>query len=103
MVEIELQYGNLGKTGLEVSRLCLGCFSFGNRQQWQLEIEEARPIVEKALDLGINFFDTSDIYSLGRSEEIIGELLKDYRDDVVIATKVRYPMDERVLHLKLSY
>lgn len=87
MVEIELQYGNLGKTGLEVSRLCLGCFSFGNRQQWQLEIEEAHPIVEKALDLGIdlgiNFFD---IYSLGRSEEIIGELLKDYRDDVVIAT-----------------
>lgn len=87
MVEIELQYGNLGKTGLEVSRLCLGCFSFGNRQQWQLEIEEARPIVEKALDLGIdlgiNFFD---IYSLSRSEEIIGELLKDYRDVVVIAT-----------------
>ncbi|MHA2239729.1 MAG: aldo/keto reductase [Candidatus Hodarchaeales archaeon] len=71
-----MQYRNLGKTGFEVSRLCLSCFPFGNRQQRQLEIEEARPIVEKALDLGINFFDISNIYSLGRCEEIIGELFK---------------------------
>ncbi|MHA1979462.1 MAG: hypothetical protein ACW98I_21365 [Candidatus Hodarchaeales archaeon] len=64
MVEIELQYENLGKNGLEVSRLYMGCFSFGNCQRWQLEIEEARSFVEKTLDLGINSLDTSDIYSL---------------------------------------
>jgi aryl-alcohol dehydrogenase (NADP+) len=62
--------------------------SFGNKREWQLEIDQARPIVNKAVDLGINFFDTANVYSAGRSEEITGELLKDSRDDVIIATKV---------------
>lgn len=86
-----LKYVRLGKTGLEVSRICLGMMSFGNSREWELEIDQARPIVEKALDLGINFFDTANVYSKGRSEEITGELLKDYRDEVVIATKVYFP------------
>ncbi len=83
-----MKYIRLGKTGLEVSRICLGMMSFGNKREWELEIDQARPIVNKALDLGINFFDTANIYSVGRSEEITGELLKDSRDDVIIATKV---------------
>ncbi len=88
-----MKYVYLGRTGLRVSRICLGMMSFGNQQAWQLELEEARPIVQKALDLGINFFDTADVYSGGRSEEITGELLSDYRDDVVIATKVFFPLE----------
>lgn len=88
-----MQYVTLGKTGLTVSRICLGMMSFGNAQEWHLEIDEARPIVKKALDLGINFFDTADVYSRGRSEEITGELLADYRDDVVVATKVFFPLE----------
>ncbi|MFX1533913.1 MAG: aldo/keto reductase [Promethearchaeota archaeon] len=87
-----MQYKTLGKTGLEVSRICIGCMSFGNTQAWHLELEQARPLVNKALDLGINFFDTANVYSKGRSEEITGELLKDYRDDVIIATKVFFPV-----------
>ena len=87
-----MQYKNLGKTGLKVSRIALGMMSFGNQQSWQLEIEEATPIIKKAIDLGINFFDTADVYSSGRSEEITGELLKNYRDDVIIATKVYFPL-----------
>ncbi len=87
-----MKYTILGKTGLTVSRICLGMMSFGNTQEWQLEIDDARPIVKKALDLGINFFDTADVYSRGRSEEITGELLAEYRDDVVIATKVFFPL-----------
>jgi aryl-alcohol dehydrogenase-like predicted oxidoreductase len=63
--------------------------SFGNSEEWMVEIDKARPIVKKAIDLGVNFFDTANVYSNGRSEEIVGELLKDHRDDVVIATKVR--------------
>ena len=62
--------------------------SFGNRREWELETDQARPIVNKALDLGINFFDTANVYSAGRSEEITGELLKESREDVIIATKV---------------
>ena len=87
-----MQYKTLVKTGLKVSRIALGMMSFGNQQQWQLEIDEASPIIKRALDLGINFFDTADVYSAGRSEEITGELLKDYRDDVVIATQVYFPL-----------
>ena len=83
-----MKYIRLGKTGVEVSRICLGMMSFGNKREWQLEIDQARPIVNTALDLGINFFDTANVYSAGRSEEITGELLKDSRDDVIIATKV---------------
>ena len=68
--------------------------SFGNMEEWMVEIDKARPIVRRALDLGVNFFDTANLYSNGRSEEIMGELLKDQRDDVVIATKVRLKVGE---------
>src|SRR5207245_6238706 len=83
-----------GSTGLEVSRICLGTMSFGNTEEWMVEIDKARPIVKRALDLGVNFFDTANLYSNGRYEEIMGELLKDQRDDVVIATKVRLKVGE---------
>lgn len=89
-----MEYGKLGNTGLEISRLCLGCMSFGvsdrGNHAWTLSEEESRPIIKKALELGINFFDTANVYSDGTSEEIVGRALKDFtnRDDVVIATKV---------------
>jgi aryl-alcohol dehydrogenase (NADP+) len=83
-----MQYAILGSAGVKVSKICLGCMSFGNDNAWKLELDEARPLVEKAIDLGINFFDTANVYSLGRSEEITGECLKGYRDDIVVATKV---------------
>ena len=89
-----MQYIQLGPTGLEVSCICLGAMSFGNSEEWMVEIDKARMIVKRALDLGVNFFDTANVYSNGRSEEIIGELLKDNRDDVVIATKVRLKVGE---------
>lgn len=88
-----MKYTILGKTGLKVSRICLGMMSFGNTQAWNLELEQAKPIIKKALDLGINFYDTANTYSAGRSEEITGEALKDYRDEVVVATKVFFPVD----------
>jgi len=84
-----MEYVNLGSAGVKVSRVCFGCMSFGNDNAWKLELDEARPLVEKAIDLGINFFDTANAYSLGRSEEITGQCLKGYRDDVIVATKVR--------------
>ncbi len=88
-----MKYTRLGKTGIEVSRICLGMMSFGDPaiSKWTLPLDEARPIIKKALDLGINFFDTANVYSYGRSEEITGEVLKDHRDEVVIATKVFFP------------
>ncbi len=89
-----MHYTKLGSSGLKVSRICLGGLSFGNAAEWMLEIDKARPIVKKALDFGINFFDTANVYSRGRSEEILGELLKDSRDDVVIATKIREKVGE---------
>jgi len=89
-----MQYSQLGPTGLQVSRICLGTMSFGNSEEWMVEIDKARPIVKRALDLGMNFFDTANVYSNGRSEEIVGELLRDRRDDVVIATKVRLKVGE---------
>ncbi|BAY34554.1 aldo/keto reductase [Nostoc carneum NIES-2107] len=86
------KYVNLGKTGLKVSRITLGTMTYGSRKlrEWVLEEEESRPFIKLALDLGINFFDTADVYSLGASEEIVGRALKDFaqRDQVVIATKV---------------
>lgn len=91
---MSMEYGKLGNTGLEISRLCLGCMSFGvsdrGNHAWTLSEEESRPIIKKALELGINFFDTANVYSDGTSEEIVGRALKDFtnRDDVVIATKV---------------
>jgi len=87
-----MQYVNLGSAGVKVSRICFGCMSFGNDNAWKLGLDEARPLVQKAIDLGINFFDTANSYSLGRSEEITGECLKGYRDDIVVATKVRGAM-----------
>src|SRR5208282_3433889 len=87
-----MQYVNLGKSGVKVSRICLGCMSFGNDAAWQIELEEARRVIKKAIDAGINFFDTADQYSNGRSETILGECLKPWRDAVVIATKVGFPM-----------
>ncbi len=89
-----MEYTRLGSTGLKVSRLCLGCMGFGDAtrwvHQWVLNEENSRPIIQKALALGINFFDTANVYSLGASEAILGRALKDYarRDEVVIATKV---------------
>ncbi|MCH8907557.1 MAG: aldo/keto reductase [Candidatus Heimdallarchaeota archaeon] len=89
-----MKYAIFGPTGITVSRLCLGMMSYGNGQDWMLEIDDAKPFVDKAIDLGINFFDTANVYSRGRSEEITGELLKGHRDDVVIASKVRFAMGE---------
>src|SRR5438270_12806380 len=88
-----MNYVNLGSTGLKVSRLCLGAMTYGSKswREWVLEEEESRPFLRRALELGINFFDTADMYSLGVSEEIVGRAIKDFgpsRDRVVIATKV---------------
>jgi 1-deoxyxylulose-5-phosphate synthase len=89
-----VEYVKLGHTGLDVSRICLGCMSYGvperGNHRWVLNEEESRPFIKKALDLGINFFDTANVYSDGTSEEIVGRALKDYanRDEIVIATKV---------------
>ena len=90
-----MQYARLGKAGVKVSRICLGCMSFGNGKPWMLELEAARPVIKRALELGINFFDTANSYSVGRSEEITGELLKECRDDVILATKVYFPVGEK--------
>jgi aryl-alcohol dehydrogenase (NADP+) len=88
-----MDYVNLGNTGLKVSRLCLGTMTYGSKKwrEWVLEEEESRPFIKRALEAGINFFDTADMYSVGVSEEIVGRALKDFgpgRDKVVIATKV---------------
>ena len=90
----QMEYVKLGTTGLEVSRLCLGCMTFGlpdrGAHQWTLDDERSRPIIKRALELGVTFFDTANTYSDGTSEEIVGRALKDFarRDEVVIATKV---------------
>jgi len=94
-----MQYVNLGSTGLKVSRLCLGTMTYGSKKwrEWVLEEEESRPFIKRAIELGINFFDTADMYSLGVSEEILGRALKEFgpsRDRVVIATKVFNPMGD---------
>lgn len=89
-----MEYVRLGRTGLKVSRIALGCMSFGDSGEWNVELDQALPIVKRALDLGINFFDTANTYSKGRSEEIVGELLTDRREEVVIATKVYWDMGE---------
>lgn len=95
-----MEYAKLGKTGLEVSRLCLGCMGFGDAvnwtHKWVLDEEKSRPVIQKALDLGINFFDTANVYSIGRSEEILGRALRDFanREEVIIATKVHGRMRE---------
>jgi 1-deoxyxylulose-5-phosphate synthase len=92
-----MKYIRLGATGLQVSRVCLGMMSYGSKgsREWHLSEDEGEPIVRRAVDAGINFFDTADMYSLGVSEEITGRLLGRMfgrRDDYVLATKVYYPM-----------
>lgn len=95
-----MQYTRLGNTGLEVSRICLGCMGFGDASRWVhpwvLNEEQSRPIIKQALERGINFFDTANVYSRGASEEIVGRALKEYadRDEIVIATKVHGRMQE---------
>jgi aryl-alcohol dehydrogenase (NADP+) len=94
-----MEYITLGKSGLKVSRLCLGVMSFGTPEwrPWIRSEEEGRPIIRRALEEGVNFFDTADMYSRGRSEEILGRALKDFsrRGEVVIATKVFFPTGDR--------
>lgn len=93
-----MEYVRLGSTGMKVSRICLGCMSYGGpneRWQWALDEEASRPFIKQALELGINFFDTANVYSNGRSEEIVGRALRDFaasRDEVIIATKVFFAM-----------
>ncbi|CAN7462117.1 aldo/keto reductase [Phyllobacterium sp. LjRoot231] len=93
-----MEYVRLGNTGLQVSRICLGCMSYGEPDRgihtWTLSEEKSRPFIKQALELGINFFDTANVYSDGSSEEIVGRALKDFssREEVVIATKVNSRM-----------
>ncbi|MDN3235305.1 aldo/keto reductase [Pseudomonas sp. WAC2] len=93
-----MDYKNLGSTGLKISPLCLGCMTYGvperGNHPWTMGEEESRPLLKKALDMGINFFDTANAYSDGTSEEIVGRALKDFarRDEIVLATKVYFPM-----------
>ncbi|WP_121743746.1 aldo/keto reductase [Natronorubrum halophilum] len=89
-----MEYTTLGSTGMSVSRIGLGCMSFGSGREWMLEREEAIELIERAIDLGINFFDTANVYSTGESEAILGDALAGYdRDAHVIATKVYAEMD----------
>ena len=97
-----MEYARLGFAGVKVSRICLGTMQFGNESGWMMGIEAARPIMKRALDLGINFYDTANSYSDGRSEEIVGELLKGARDDIVLATKVRSTVGKGVNDSGLS-
>ena len=90
-----MNYTNLGKTGLKVSRICLGCMSYGlEEREWGLDEEQGRPFIKRALELGINFFDTANMYGDGRSEEVLGRAIRDFakRDEMVIASKVYFPM-----------
>ena len=94
-----MEYVRLGSTGMKVSRICLGCMSYGQPaegNQWVLDEEHSRPYIRRALEAGINFFDTANVYSNGMSESVVGRALHDFaqRDEVVIATKVRFPMGE---------
>lgn len=93
-----MKYTNLGRTGLRVSRICLGCMSYGTPtwRPWVLDEEAAQPFFRRAVELGINFFDTADMYSLGVSEEVTGRALRRYArmDEVVLATKVYHPMGD---------
>jgi aryl-alcohol dehydrogenase (NADP+) len=93
-----MEYVNLGRTGLKVSRICLGTMTYGTPQwrEWVLDEDASRPFLQRALELGINFFDTADMYSLGVSEEVVGRALRDFarRDEVVIATKLYFPMGD---------
>ncbi len=93
-----MQYKKLGHTGLDVSPVCIGCMGFGDPARgypsWSLDEEASRSLIRHAIEAGINFFDTANMYSRGNSEEILGRALKDFtnRDSVVIATKLAAPM-----------
>jgi aryl-alcohol dehydrogenase-like predicted oxidoreductase len=95
-----MDYINLGNTGMQVSRICLGCMAYAAPEKgshpWALNEEQGRPFIQKALELGINFFDTANVYSSGASEEVLGRALRDFakRDEIVIATKVYGKMRE---------
>lgn len=93
-----MEYTTLGRTGLTVSRICLGCMSYGSPawRPWVLDEAAARPFFRRAIELGINFFDTADMYSLGVSEEVTGRALREHArlEEVVIATKVHFPMGD---------
>jgi len=101
-----MHHTNLGTTGLKVSRICLGMMTYGTSKwrDWVLDEADSRPFIQRALDLGINFFDTADMYSVGVSEEVTGRALRDFaqRDRVVIATKVFNPMSDDVNDRGLS-
>ena len=97
-----MQYETIGNSNTKISKICLGCMSFGSKLDWMIELDDAKPIIDCALDLGITFFDTANAYSNGRSEEIVGELLKNCRNDVVIGTKVRYQMGKDPKDIGLS-
>src|SRR4051812_23986764 len=91
-----MDYRPLGRTGVQVSKLCLGTMMFG---AWgNTDHDDSIRIIHRALDAGINFVDTADVYSAGESEEIVGKALKDRRDDVVLATKISVPMDDDPNH-----
>ena len=95
-----MEYVKLGSTGLDVSKLCLGCMGFGDPErwthQWVLKEQESRSVIKLAADMGINFFDTANVYSMGASEEILGRAIRDYirREEAVVATKVFFRMHE---------
>ena len=98
-----MQYVKLGNTGVDVSRICLGCMSFGKPGKengvfpWAKDYDDAKPIFKRAIDLGINYFDTANVYQLGSSEKITGRLIKEFgldRDEIVVATKVHFAMRE---------
>src|SRR5215210_330886 len=102
-----MQYVNLGKTGMKVSRLCLGMMSYGSKQwrEWILEEEESKPFVKRALEAGINFFDTADVYSLGESERVTGSQFKSLgvkRENIIVATKVNGQMSDDINDKGLS-
>jgi aryl-alcohol dehydrogenase-like predicted oxidoreductase len=102
-----MEYVRFGSTGLKVSRLCLGAMTYGSQQwrPWVLEEKESHALIRRALELGLNFFDTADMYSIGASEQVLGRALKDFgpgRDRVVVATKVFFPMSEDPNHRGLS-
>jgi aryl-alcohol dehydrogenase (NADP+) len=101
-----MEYVNLGRTGLKVSKLCLGTMTYGDPawRSWVLPEDAGRPFIKRALEYGITFFDTADMYSTGASEQILGSAVRDFatRDNVVIATKVFYPMSTDVNDRGLS-
>jgi 1-deoxyxylulose-5-phosphate synthase len=97
-MENEMKFTQLGRSGLEVSRICLGCMTYGTPKwrPWVLDEVDARPFYKKALDLGVNFFDSADMYSMGVSEEVTGRALREMAnmEQIVLATKVHFPMGD---------